>query len=132
MAVKLNQHILVIDDSPDNRDLLKMILDANGFTTDCAPNGEEALSLMKLNSDLPELILLDANMPVMDGFRFRTEQAKDERLKNIPVVVMSGDCDSNINERMNYPHSLLPKPFSLEAILEHVSGFFDQTITPRP
>lgn len=120
----MNPHILVIDDSLDNRELLKTLLEANGFRTDCAPNGAEALSLMKDSSDLPNLILLDANMPVMDGFRFRAEQAEIDRSKDIPVVVMSGDCDPEISRRMNNPHSLLPKPFSLRGILEHVESFF--------
>ena len=121
----MTQNILVIDDSPDNRDLLKLLLDASGFRTDCAPNGKEALSLMQNSSDLPKLILLDANMPVMDGYRFRIEQNKEDRLKNIPVVVMSGEHDLRMNERMNFPHSILPKPFNLKEIVGHVSAFFN-------
>lgn len=120
----MRQRILVIDDSADNRELLKLLLDSNGFRTDCAPNGAEALSLMKDHLDLPKLILLDANMPVMDGYRFRIEQNKDDRLKNIPVVVMSGEHDLSMNERMNFPHSFLPKPFNMQAIIGHVSAFF--------
>ncbi len=119
-----SQRVLVIDDSADNREILKLLLDSNGFSTDCAPNGEEALSFMKGSLDLPALILLDANMPVMDGYQFRIEQDKDQRLKDIPVVVMSGDHDPNMEERMNHPHSFLSKPFNMQNVVGHVSAFF--------
>lgn len=113
----------MIDDSADNQDLLKTLLVAKGYEVNCSSNGRDALSLLKELSQLPDLILLDAQMPVMDGYQFRIEQNKIERLKDIPVIVMSGDNHNGLYEEMNHPQGILLKPLNIRSLIENVSHF---------
>src|SRR5688572_22637827 len=80
--------VLVVDDDPDTRDLLTLILEHAGYSVATARNGCEALALMQ--SILPELILLDIQMPVMDGAFFREAQRRNPDLIRIPTAVMTG------------------------------------------
>ncbi len=109
--------ILVVDDSVDNRALLTVLLEAKGFLVLSAENGRDALSILRELSHLPDLIFLDAQMPIMDGYEFRTEQRKFQRLREIPVVVMSADCSESMYERMDHPGHILVKPLSVETVL---------------
>lgn len=110
--------ILIVDDSVDNCALLKMLLEAKGFKTLTAKNGRDALALLVELTQLPDLIFLDAQMPVMNGFEFRVEQEKNSRLREIPVVVMSADSSESMFERMNHPLDVLIKPLRSETVLE--------------
>lgn len=74
--------ILIVDDKAENLYLLQSMLDSNGYKTISAKNGAEALGLMRNN--IPDLIIADILMPVMDGFTLCRECKKDEKLKNIP------------------------------------------------
>lgn len=123
MNSKSSKLILVVDDSTDNQDLLKMLLVAKGHNVYCVSNGKEALSLLSELSNLPDLILLDAQMPVMDGHEFRVEQCKNERLKDIPVVVMTGDTDEDLEEKMIHPQKILMKPLDIATLVDSISDF---------
>jgi len=76
--------ILIVDDTPENVYLLDIILREEGFDTVSATNGKEALE--KARASLPDLIISDIFMPVMDGFTFLRECKLDDNLKNIPFV----------------------------------------------
>src|SRR5262249_16856835 len=70
---------------------------------------------------IPDCILLDLRMPVMDGWEFRLEQTHDPHLAGIPVIVMSGDGDDegNFNGLIG-PITLLRKPIEPKSFLEAV------------
>jgi CheY-like chemotaxis protein len=123
--------ILIIDDSVDNRALLTMLLEAKGFRVMCASNGEEALDLLRELAYLPNLILLDAQMPVMDGYKFRELQCKTDRLRSIPVIVMTGDCCIQTDERMNHPQAIMIKPLNVKSLLESVLPYLDEGVSHR-
>ncbi|MFN7904888.1 MAG: PleD family two-component system response regulator [Pseudobdellovibrionaceae bacterium] len=112
MADTLSKYILIVDDSLDQRMLLKMLLESNGYKTQYTSNGEEALNLLHSCQMMPEAILLDLNMPVMGGFDFRQRQLVDPLLKNIPVLVMSGEENTTmIRAKTNL--DVIKKPFSI-------------------
>ena len=67
----MNRRILVIEDDADTRESMRRLLEQCGYSTMCAADGREALSL--LNDELPCLILLDLRMPEMDGWQFRQQ-----------------------------------------------------------
>jgi CheY-like chemotaxis protein len=73
--------ILIVDDKKENLYLLQSMLESNDFRIYTAQNGAEALGLMKVN--LPDLIISDILMPVMDGFTLCRECKKDENLCNV-------------------------------------------------
>ncbi len=81
--------ILVVDDDAAATDSLTDILSAEGYSVAAAQNGKAALKLLR-GAPLPQLIILDLFMPEMDGWEFRRAQLKDAKLRDIPVVVMTG------------------------------------------
>jgi len=114
------KHVLIVDDSQDIRNLLKIILESKGYSTHCSSNGEEALSSLNLGSRLPDVILLDLRMPVMSGYDFIMQQRKNLALKDIPIIVMSGDDDTSLTRAQADPENILRKPISMSSILEAV------------
>jgi len=80
--------VLVIDDNEDTLNLTLALLTSQGYEAVGANSGMTALALLREGIH-PRLVLLDLNMPEMDGFQFRTEQLCDPDLARIPVVVLS-------------------------------------------
>lgn len=79
--------ILVVDDNEDFTDYLRNVLEKSRFTIRSALNGVDAMELM--HDSEPSLVFLDLLMPEMDGFRVVEEMYEDERLKEIPIVVLT-------------------------------------------
>ena len=79
--------ILVVDDTPDNLDLLNSLLTRKGFTVLTAHSGKAAIACVY--QEWPELILLDICMPQMDGYAVCTALKADELTKNIPIIFIS-------------------------------------------
>lgn len=113
----LKKHILLIDDSEDMHDLMRTLLEADGHKIECTSNGVEALSLLRGGKELPDLIFLDSLMPEMNGVEFRKQQCMDDRLKHIPVIILSGEQDEELWERMLHPQQIFIKPFQIELIM---------------
>jgi len=80
--------VLVIDDDADTLDSTLALLTSHGCEAIGANSGMTALALLR-DGIHPRLVLLDLNMPGMDGWKFRTEQLCDPDLARIPVVVLS-------------------------------------------
>ena len=79
--------ILIVDDTPANLDLLVNILEESGYSVSVAVNGRRALEVVK--AALPDLILLDINMPDMNGFEVCSLLKQDETSRDIPVTASS-------------------------------------------
>lgn len=75
---------LVVDDLEVNLYMLEVLLKGNGYEVQIASNGAEGLA--NLNQDIPDVIISDILMPVMDGFTFCTQCKSDSRLKHIPFI----------------------------------------------
>lgn len=80
--------ILIIDDEPSIRDLLRVMLEMDGYAIEAAANGRQALDLL-LHIPRPCLILLDLMMPLMNGWQFYDALKADPRFHSIPVVVVT-------------------------------------------
>jgi CheY-like chemotaxis protein len=80
--------ILVVEDEEESRQVLMQILELEGFSTVGASNGAEAMDYLHTSSR-PCLIVLDLNMPVMNGRQLRAALRQVEALATIPVVVVS-------------------------------------------
>jgi len=87
-------YVVIVDGHTDIRESLAEVLQEEGYTTATASNGLEAVALLR-TQPLPRVIILNTNMPVMDGREFRDHLRQDTRLAAIPVVVISGaDLDA--------------------------------------
>ena len=81
--------ILLVDDERDVVTLLRFLLERDGHEVTAAFNGAEALARIDSPAALPELIVLDLMMPVMDGFAVAARLAADARTSAIPIVLMT-------------------------------------------
>lgn len=80
--------ILLVDDNSDVLEVIRVLLETEGYTVTTASHGADALA--QLRSGLrPCLIILDLTMPVMDGWQFRDEQLADPELSGIPTIIYS-------------------------------------------
>ncbi|NMH28986.1 response regulator transcription factor [Flavobacterium silvaticum] len=113
--------ILIADDEPNIVMSLEYTFRKNGFHVFIARNGKEALDI--LESEVPDLALLDIMMPEVDGYSILTEIRKDERLKNCKVVFLSAkNKESDIEKGMSLgADAYLTKPFSIKKIVEQVN-----------
>ncbi len=80
--------ILIVDDDLEQHNILEAYLGLAGFQILCAENGVEALKV--LDAEMPDIVLLDIQMPVMDGFKTLEEIRKRPDLKNISVILLTG------------------------------------------
>jgi len=83
----IKSNILIVDDSPENLDLLMGMLKQKGYKVRPAPNGE--LAIQAANNEPPDLIILDITMPGMDGYQVCKQLKTEARLREIPVIFIS-------------------------------------------
>jgi adenylate cyclase len=104
-------HILIVDDDALNRRLLTKSLETDGRRTTAVDNGFEALSTLEI--DRPDVVLLDIEMPGLDGIEVLERIKADDRLVHVPVIMISGvdDSDSIVRCIEAGAEDFLPKPF---------------------
>jgi CheY-like chemotaxis protein len=109
--------VLVIEDHSDTRQMVEEFLSLSGIHVIAAENGVEGLK--RLSESRPSVILLDLTMPVMDGWRFREEQARlsDATLAGIPVVILSALHDCQRQAGRLGAVDVIPKPIDFDRML---------------
>jgi CheY-like chemotaxis protein len=115
--------ILVVDDDSAIRAMLSDILGGEGYDVVSVANGQEALRYLRQRDDLPQLILLDLMMPIMNGWTFLTHQQQDAALATIPVVVISAGSMVQQPPLPHAPASFLPKPVDVDLLLGVVERY---------
>ena len=110
--------VLVIEDEAALRLLLTLVLEDEGFDVRAAANGHEALLVLALW--LPEIILLDLQMPVMDGPSFRAEQRRSPTLESIPVLLVSAAVDLTWQAKQLEAAGSIAKPYDTDELIEKV------------
>ncbi|MHB8573876.1 MAG: response regulator [Dehalococcoidia bacterium] len=108
--------ILVVDDEPDIRTVVRMCLEGEGYTVSLAVNGRDALE--RITTQRPAVILLDLNMPVMTGWELVGELRA--RCIDVPVLFMSAGRAAKIDAERYGVAGWLPKPFDLDELLDCV------------
>jgi len=91
--MSLPQTILLVEDDQDDKDFFIIALSNIGYATlfDVASNGREAIEKLHESAVLPGVIVMDINMPVMNGIQCLTEMLKDPLINKIPVLILSSD-----------------------------------------
>jgi two-component system chemotaxis response regulator CheY len=109
--------VLVVDDDVGCRAFLGEFLGLLGYRVESVGDGLEALEHLSDPAQRPCVIVLDLMMPVMSGWEFRREQARDARLADIPVVLISGVVkDLGREAEAVQVRDYLIKPFDLNAL----------------
>lgn len=83
--------ILIVDNDPRNRKLLQALLRPEGYLTQCASTGDEALDAIAVQA--PDLILLDVMMPGMNGYQLASGIKANPATSNIPIIMITAQSD---------------------------------------
>ncbi len=118
--------ILVVDDDPYILMSLEFLMRKNGYDVMIARNGTEALEY--LNSNQPDLVLLDIMMPDVDGYSICEYIKSTNKLKHISVVFLSAKTsEADIRKGYDLGASLyISKPFSTRDLIQKIKGLLDQ------
>jgi CheY-like chemotaxis protein len=123
-ALKKRRTVLVVDDDRDLRELLAAVLSSAGYEVLTAENGAAALSVLR--TVLPELIILDLMMPVMNGWQFREAQTALPDYARIPVICLSGHHAARHQASTIGIKACVVKPFEIDDLLQVVNRFFPE------
>jgi len=122
---ELHHRVLLVDDDLEQREALECFLGTEGLDVCCASDGQEALCVLR-NGRRPCLILLDLNMPGMDGWEFRRRQLLWPQMASIPVIVVSGHAEVEAVTRAMQARVVWRKPLAMDMLLraigEHCAG----------
>ena len=119
----MKKKILVVDDEPEVVELVKNRLEDNNYEVITANDGEEAL--YRANTEMPNLIILDIMMPVIDGYDVCARLKTDSKLCHIPILMLTAKIkynDKKIAERYG-ADAYIPKLYSSEMLLGQINKF---------
>ena len=114
----MKKKILVIDDDRINTKIVKLHLTKEGFHVETAFDGDEALAIIPIAN--PDLIVLDVNMPNMNGYTFMLEIQKLEAHKDTPVIVLTAHADVRPIFKFNGVKDYLVKPVNGADLVDKV------------
>ena len=114
--------VLIADNEPDIVELVRFELEREGYDVLLAANGQQALALALEHE--PDLVLVDVHMPKLDGYEVTRKIREDERLKPVPVMIMSGSVlESDVAESFKAgADQHMGKPFSPVALRTEVQA----------
>lgn len=130
-AVSKKAHVLLVEDNPDMALYVKDVLEADGFTTTLAENGE--LALEQLKSTKPDLIVSDIMMPVMDGMEFLKNLRESDTYKNTPTIFLSArsDLEGRIESFRLGVNDYLIKPFDKDELICRIENLLQLSISRK-
>ena len=112
--------VLIVDDDPEFTEAVTNVLDAKGYDVDSAPNGK--IGVAKAKEQKPDIILLDVMMTTKsEGFDVAREMHKDEKLRNVPVIIITG-----VRKEMSLPFGFEPDETWLP-----VKGVLEKPVKPE-
>jgi len=116
--------VLVVDDDPAMREVIESILVLENIMVYTAADGKDAVQ--KALALMPDLILLDVNMPKLNGLTFCKAIRAGKETKNIPIIIVTGlTAEGRLEECMNAgADDFLPKPFAMTDLLIRVRAMF--------
>jgi two-component system, cell cycle response regulator DivK len=112
--------VLYVEDNPDNRNLIRRVLSADGYTTI-----EASKAIEKLENEKVDLILMDINMPDMDGYTLTAKIKKIEKFSKIPIIavtanVMRGDREKSLEAGCD---GYIQKPIDIDTLAQQIERF---------
>jgi DNA-binding response OmpR family regulator len=112
--------VLVVDDEEDMQKLVKIRLEQEGFVVITASDGEKGIKAAEL--EMPDLIIMDIMMPNMDGYSCLKEVRKIQKIKDTPVLMLSGKEEEKIRDLFAFQKisGYMEKPFELDNLVAKI------------
>ena len=129
--------VLVVDDEPDSREYVQAVLEEDGFEFVTA--GDGVAGIEKAKAEMPDLIILDVQMPKKDGFETFRELRSDDATKAIPVIMLTGVRERtglgfDVAEMEEFlgsePEAYVEKPLEPEKLREHACKLTGKPYSP--
>jgi two-component system, cell cycle response regulator DivK len=116
----MSKRILVVEDQPDNRQIIRDMLAPTDYEITEAENGEEALAAIA--KQRPDLILMDIQLPIMDGYTATSRIKSDPKLRSIPIIAVTSYALSGEDKKARAAgcDDCVPKPFSPRQLLPKI------------
>ena len=111
--------VLIVEDDPITAACLAELLQAEGYSTRMAEDGQKGLDLLRQGA-LPDLILLDLAMPIKDGAAFRAEQLEHASWRAIPTLILSADAACESKNGLFAACAYIAKPLDIYRLLRVV------------
>lgn len=120
-AVAKQTYLLVVDDSPSVRRVVSGMLKAHGWETQTARDGVEALDVIA--RERPSAVLLDIEMPRMDGYELMATLRSDPQYRNLPLIVLTSRAAAKHQQRATQlgANAYIVKPYQDEFLLSTIS-----------
>ena len=121
------KRVLIVDDRPENLYMLRALLQGHGYAVDEAPNG--AVALTQARHSLPDLVVSDLLMPVMDGYTMLREWKTDDLLRRIPFIVYTATYTSPKDEKLALDmgaDAFIIKPAEPESLMHSIAVVLSQ------
>lgn len=127
MPIESKATILYVEDNPDNRSLIRRVLNADGYSVVEAFNAAQAVE--KLDSNSIDLILMDINMPDMDGYTLTAKIKGMQKFSKIPIVavtanVMRGDREKSLEAGCD---GYIQKPIDIDILAMQIERFLTRS-----
>jgi two-component system cell cycle response regulator DivK len=121
----MSKRILVVEDQEDNRRIVRDLLAANDYLMSEAENGQEALAAVQ--KERPDLILMDIQLPVMDGYEATRRLKADPASSSIPIIAVTSYALSGDEEKARAAgcNDFVPKPYSPRQLLAKIRQYLD-------
>ncbi|MEA3349118.1 MAG: response regulator [Chloroflexota bacterium] len=118
--------ILYVEDNPSNLRLVNRVLQAEGYTIIEAKNAQQTLKIIE--TEHPDLILMDINMPDMDGYTLTGQLKKITKLQNVPIIavtanVMKGDRERTIQAGCD---GYIQKPIDVDSLPQQIAQYLQE------
>jgi len=115
-------NILIVEDNMDNYELVRFVLERNGYNVFLAVNGRDGVDAARLQ--MPDLIIMDMSLPEMDGWDATARIKKDPKTKHIPLVALTvhtlpADRKRAVDAGVD---AYLTKPINMEALIQIVDN----------
>jgi len=120
--------ILYVEDNPENRMLIRRVLNAEGYTVSEAESAIQAIKVM--HEQLPDLILMDINMPDIDGYTLTAHLKAQSNLKQIPIIAMTANALKGDRERSLAAgcDGYIEKPVNVDTLTDQIGHFLQRKV----
>jgi len=119
--------IIIVEDEQDLSTLLRFIFEKFGYAVMEAHNGQEALDLINAAEQMPDVVITDVMMPVMDGYTLVTQLQENYATRKVPVIIMTAKGQTRELFRFASIAGFIEKPFEPKTLKELV----DKVVAPQ-